>query len=90
MRQYTLREFNHLSLRQKYDLLEDYGIFLEVSYLSGSCQIALFSLFDYYVQVELDCSNERLKSCTAFTSYKKLDPFLKEIDLRAINHLLKI
>ena len=84
----TFYRFNKLSKREKYGLLEEHGTYLEVNRLSKAHTIALFQLFGYYVEVWLNQKSNGLEKATAFTSYKKLDKYLKKVDITDIYTLL--
>jgi hypothetical protein len=87
---FTPSQFNHLSNPEKYGLIEDHGIYLEVYRIDGPHKICLFSLFDntYYVEVWYNQKKDSLVKASAFTNYKQLDQYLAEIDMRQIYELL--
>jgi hypothetical protein len=87
-RDFTIYEFNQLSRFSKYGLLDMEGIFLEVNRFEEHYQIALFQLFDFYVEVWIDTIDNKLYKACAFKSYKRLDRFLKEIDITTVRRLL--
>lgn len=80
----TFHQFNTLSNNEKYELVDSHGECLNVSRMSGIYQVALFSLFGFYVEVWFNRPEDKLLKASAFKSYKKLDPYLKEISLKAI------
>jgi 16S rRNA U1498 N3-methylase RsmE len=87
---FTLNQFNRLSNAQKYALIEDHGVYLEVARLEAGQKVCLFSMFDnrFYVEVFYDQKKDRLLKASAFSSYKKLDLYLSEINIQALYHLL--
>jgi len=85
---YSFRRFNRLDNREKFQLVEHYGSCLDVSYQKGIYQILLYELFGFYVEAWFNLQDETLQKMTAFTDYKKLDPFLPYIELSVINVLL--
>ena len=85
---FTLPYFNQLPNAEKYELLEDYGVYLDLYKREGPYKIALFNLAGIYVEVYLDENRDQLVKATAFDSYKGLDPYIKSIDLTPIYCLL--
>ena len=85
---FTQHQFNKLSKAEKYKILQDHGTYLEVYYLSGKHRVALFALSTFYVEVWVDQVADKLTNAIAFSSYKKLDRFVKEIDITSIYALL--
>jgi hypothetical protein len=82
----TVQAFNRLTNPEKYAILEDDGIYLDVYRIDGAFKIALFALPWCYCEVWLNQSSDQLLKAVAFSSYKKLDLFLYNIN---INELLK-
>jgi hypothetical protein len=82
----TAQRFNRLTNPEKYGTLEDNGIYLDCYRIEGPFKIALFSMHSFYVEVYLNQGTDRLVKALAFNSYKRLDPFLENIN---INELLK-
>ena len=85
---FTLSQFNRLSTSEKYGLLEDHGIYLDTYRLEGPYKVALFALSAFYCEVWLNVKTDQLYKAEAFSSYKKLDPFLQEIDITSIYTVL--
>lgn len=81
---FTARQFNNLSRFHKFALLEDPGVFLELNRIEGNYQIALFQLHNFYVELWLDMVNDKLEKAVAFSSYKRLDLFINEIDISCL------
>jgi hypothetical protein len=79
MQQHSLTQFNQLSEPEKYALLEDFGVYLEVSRLQGHYQVALYALFGYYVEVWFDQARDQLVNASAFCDDTKLDSYLSAI-----------
>lgn len=88
MQNITLYQFNRLSKRQQYGLLENYGTFLDVFRSEGTYKVVLFDFNGYYVEVWVHQKTDELLKAVAFTSYNKLDPYLKGIDIKAISAIL--
>lgn len=92
MRNISLFEFNKLYPGQQYFILETFGTYLHTSFIKGQYQIALFwlpcDLSGFYVAVEVELESDKIKGCTGFIEYEKLDPFLIDIDVEPIYALL--
>ena len=84
---YNFRQFNKMNMRQQYALLRAYGVYLKVNRMNCGFHISLFSLNNYYVEVWCDKDDGKLWNIKAFKAYKKLDPFIKEINLSLIHCL---
>lgn len=82
---YTVLQFNRLQESQRYDLLENYGTYLETDRYETGYKVALFHLFQYYVEVWLHEKTGALYKAHAFSSYEKLDPFLDNININDIH-----
>jgi hypothetical protein len=85
MQHISLHHFNRLSKRQQYGLLENHGTFLDVFRHEGDYKVALFDYNGYYVEVWLNQRTDELLKAVAFTSYNKLDAYIKGIDIKGIN-----
>jgi len=85
---YTLRTFNKLGILDQYGLLRLYGVHLGVKVIRQGYHVSLFSLYNYYVEVWSKEKEGKLVRLQAFSSYKRLDPFLKRIDLTLIYCLI--
>ena len=84
----TAEQFNRLQEAQQYDLLEKQGTYLQVYQRVGPVKMALFALYSFYVEVHLHQVHDTLLKATAFSDYKKLDPYVKELDITDIYVLL--
>ncbi len=85
---FTVEQFNRLLEPQKYDLLENYGTYLDTYRHVDGYKVALFAIFQYYCEVWLSEKTDTLYKATAFKSYKKLDTYLDKIDLSVVYALL--
>ena len=83
-----LTQFNALTTSDKYTILEENGIYLDLHRLQGAYKIALFELNGYYVEVWLNRVADLLYKAEAFNEYERLDPYLLAIDLSSIHNLL--
>jgi hypothetical protein len=85
----TLYEFNQLPKYQQYDLLENYGAYLDIYRINGCVKIALFQLFDFYVEVYLDQVKDKIVKANPFAgNAAKLDLYLKDIDIHQAFELI--
>lgn len=80
----TVKHYNHLSNSDKYALLEDHGVYLDIFYIANSYKICLFALFDYYVEVYYRESNDKLLGAMAFNDDTRLEPFLHQMDITTL------
>jgi hypothetical protein len=80
----TIQQFNQLSNPEKYAILEDNGVYLEVYRIEGPFKIALFALPWCYCEVWLNQKTDQLIKAFAFKSYKKLDPYIACININEI------
>lgn len=80
----TAQNFNRLTNPEKYYILENEGVYLDVYRIDGPFKVALFSLHDCYCEVWLNQKTDQLSKAVAFRSYKKLDPFLLSVDINEV------
>lgn len=80
----SLQSFNSFSEIDKYAFLEDNGIYLDTYRIDGPYKIALFALPRFYCEVWMNQKEDRLYKAVAFSSYKKLDPFLEKVDISPV------
>ena len=84
----TLQQFNKLSKEKKYRLLNRVGIKLGVKRYEPGFAIYLLALETYYVEVWLNIQHDIITDAKAFNSYKKLDTFIKGLDISSIYAML--
>lgn len=80
----SIQKFNRLTNPEKYAVLEDHAVYLDVYRMDGPFKVALFDLCGYYVEVWLNQKTDQLMKAVAFSSYKRLDLFLQGIDIAAV------
>ena len=56
----TILEFKSLSNHDKYDLTFNEGVFIEY-FIKGYLRFALYSLFNFFIEVEFDVSTNKIK-----------------------------
>jgi hypothetical protein len=81
---HTPAEFNQFANPEKWAIIEDYGIYLDVYRMEGELKICLFSLFNYYVEVFYQPKQDKLKKAAALISWDGLDPYLKQINIAGL------
>ncbi|MDJ1497576.1 hypothetical protein QNI19_31850 [Cytophagaceae bacterium DM2B3-1] len=79
----TLDEYKQLSFEEKAQVTSA-GEYLIGRYLTENHAIALYSVFDFYVEVQYDKRRERIIDFIAFkcTNYAMLETFLRQIRLK--------
>jgi len=82
---FTLSQYNKLPLAKKFQLLNRYGISLDVERKEDDNKAFLFDLFGYYVEVLYDIERNKVIDAKGFVSSRILEMYLKSID---INFLL--
>ena len=68
--------------------LSHHGIGLDLAYDTKGAEAVLFAYNDFYVELVVEKFNDEILSIKCFRSIKKLDPYLKQIDITEINPLL--
>ena len=48
------------------------------------CQIALFQVRDYYVEVFFDAKTKEVSRAISFTDMELLEPYLKQVDISGL------
>ena len=69
-----------LDLHERADLLREKGIFLMKARLDAF-SFSLYSFQDFYVEIVINNSEDRITQIVPFTSGWRLDKFLDEIDI---------
>jgi hypothetical protein len=83
------QEFTSLDMQLQFFLTKAEGVDLDTCIYKDNYRIALYSLYDFYVELWYNRTTKKLQKVTAFNSYKKLDTYLTSIDLTSIDNLLK-
>lgn len=75
-------EFQMLSTSEKADYLWEMGIFLETALEKGK-KYQLYSLIDFYVEVEYDPKENKIKDFRPFRSQRAIafEKYLEQLDL---------
>lgn len=80
----TSKSFNQLTQPQRYRIIEEHGTYLGVFVLRGVFKIALFELFDFYVELYYNQATDRLHKAVAFHDYGRLDAYLDLVDISGV------
>jgi hypothetical protein len=88
MKPHTLHQFNALEPEEQMNILQEYGVYLDVYRKAEQCRVALFKLYGFYCEVWLHKRKDRVLRVIAFSSYRRLDFYLDQIDLSEIYALL--
>jgi hypothetical protein len=75
-----LYEYNQLSLDEKANVLWQHGNFL-ISRKEGENGFNLYSLFDFYVEVQASNSTNKIENIITFKTKRLLEPYLNNIKL---------
>ncbi len=76
-----LQEYNRLSQHNQYDLVFIKGGFINY-YIKGEARYALYSLFNFFVEVEYNASKNKILNLIVFDDGKLLDRYLILTDLK--------
>jgi len=76
----TLYEFNSLNEFEKGAALWEYGVHVSERF-DQECGYSLYQLNNFYVEVKYKGDINALTKFTAFSTYTKLEPYLRNIDI---------
>jgi hypothetical protein len=88
MQTLTLSQFDTLCEEEKIILIDDHGVYLDVYRRSEGCKVGLFKLWGFYCEVWFHKKSNKIQKVKAFGHYKKLDPYLDQVDINSIYSLL--
>ncbi len=77
---FTLSKFNELKTHDKYDLVFTQGDFINY-YLKGETRYALYSLFNFFVEIEYNVRKNKILDIIAFEDGKLVDKYWVLTDL---------
>ena len=69
-----LQEFNTLSEHDKYEITFNQGNFIEY-WINGNQRFALYSVFMFYVEVEYNATENKIKNLISFEDGELLDKY---------------
>lgn len=82
-------QFNRRDIQSKSNYLNNHGVCLNMSIHRGVFIVTLFDLHGFYVEVCYEKETNMISRINSFASLKKLEPFLKQINIEEIILLLK-
>lgn len=85
----SVRQFNRSNIQFQSSYLNKHGECLNICLYKENSIVALFDLHGYYVEVYYDQETNMIKQVSCFKSLKKLEPFLKLINIDEIILLYK-
>lgn len=68
--------------------LQQAGVPLELSRFNKNVEIFLYALHGFYVELYVQVNSNELLLIKSFTSEKKLEPYLHQVNISEIRHLL--
>jgi hypothetical protein len=77
----TTYQFDELKLSEQIEIVEDFGVYLEVVRRSNGCKVALFALYCFYVEVYLKELTDTIVRIKPFTHMTRLEMYLDQIDI---------
>jgi hypothetical protein len=85
----SVHQFKHADIQSKSCYLNGNGVYLDICIHKDNAIVALYGLHGYYVEVCYEKESNMINKIKCFTSLKKLDPFLKQVNIDEIILLLK-
>jgi len=70
----SLREFEMLSEHERYDITFTEGVFIEY-WIEGDTRFALYAVFMFYVEVEYNTTENKIKNMISFDDGLLLDKY---------------
>jgi len=70
----TIKEFDKLSEHERYDITFTQGNFIEY-WIEGNQRFALYAVFMFYVEVEYNATENKIKNMISFDDGKLLDKY---------------
>ncbi len=65
-----------------------HGIGLDLAYCTKGAEAVLFAYLDFYVELVVEKYTDEILSINCFSSTKKLEPYLHQVDITDITSLL--
>lgn len=70
----TIKEFDKLSEHERYDIIFTQGDFIEY-WINGNQRFALYGVFMFYVEVEYNAIENKIKNMISFDDGKLFDKY---------------
>ena len=77
----SVHKFRHADTQSKSRYLNGHGVNLNLYIHKEDAIVSLYDLHGYYVEVYYEKGSNMIKQINCFTSLKKLDPFIKQINI---------
>ena len=84
-----LKKFKKLDFEVQLHCLYGSGVNLELYRTINDLEVVLYALGNFYVEIYFNNDITRVIQISAFHSVKKLDPYLKYVDISEIEGFLK-
>lgn len=85
---YSFHRFQNLPANLQIDQLSVHGIVLDLAHSIKGAEAVLFAYHDFYVELLMVKQTDEILSLRCFKSTKKLEPYLRQIDITEITVLL--
>jgi hypothetical protein len=86
----SLNIFKRLTIEEQVELLNEQAVSLDVYYKKSGTEVALFSLGNFYVELYVEPFTDEIIKIKSFTSIKRLDTYLGQININEIIKLLAV
>jgi hypothetical protein len=84
----SIHQFKNLPLEEQIEQLNEYAISMDVYYCKNGAEVLLFALGNFYVEIYVRKNTDEIIRLRSFTSMKKLDVYLDQVDIEEITNLL--
>jgi hypothetical protein len=85
----SAHQFKQADIHFQISYVNNKGVCLNVCIHRGNVKVALYALDTFYVEVYYDVECNMINQVKCFTSLKKLEPYLGQINIDEITSLLK-
>lgn len=85
---YSIHRFRSLLPETQLHQLTLHAVSLDMAYDTGGTEAVLFAYNDFYVELVVEKITDEIHSVHCFSSLRKLEPYLHQIDISEITSLL--
>lgn len=85
---YSFHQYKKFSSERQIELLNRDGVPLDLACATRSDEVVLFAYNDFYVELGVATQSDEIVFIRCFRSVKKLEPYLRQIDIDEITALL--
>lgn len=85
---YSFKRFQTLLPETQLHQLSLHGVSLDLAYCTNGAEAVLFAYHDFFVELVVETITDDILAINPFTSIKKLEPYLQQIDISEISALL--